>query len=78
MSSSSFGKLGLWSLEASLNSTELDGFGESVLPAGTRFGAVVESLGATPAQIVVERAMYWNASGVIWAAGSNLLATKLQ
>ncbi len=48
------------------------------LPAGTRFGAVVESLGAVPAQIVVERAMYWNAGGVIWAAGSNLLATKIQ
>jgi len=48
------------------------------LPAGTRFGAVVESLGATPARIVVERAMYWNAAGVIWAAGSNLLATRLQ
>ena len=25
---------------------------------------MVESLGATPAQIVVERAMYWNANGV--------------
>jgi hypothetical protein len=48
------------------------------LPAGTRFGAIVESLGATPAQIVVERAMYWNAGPVIWAAGSNLLASKLQ
>ena len=48
------------------------------LTPGTRFSAVVESLGATPAQIVVERAMYWNAGGVIWAAGSNLLATRLR
>ncbi len=48
------------------------------LPAGTRFSAVVESLGAVPAPIVVERAMYWNANGVLWAAGSNLLATRLQ
>ena len=32
--------------------------------AGTRFGAVVESLGATPAQIVVERAMYTSPGGV--------------
>jgi hypothetical protein len=48
------------------------------LPPGTRFGAIVESLGATPAQIVVERAMYWNAAGVIWAAGSNILATRLR
>ena len=48
------------------------------LPSGTRFGAVVESLGATPARIAVERAMYWNAGGQLWAAGSNLLATRLQ
>jgi len=48
------------------------------LPRGTRFSAVVESLGATPPQIVVERAMYWSASGQFWAAGSDLLATKLQ
>ena len=44
---------------------------------GRRYGAVIESLGATPAQIVVERAMYSNANGVIWAAGTNALATKL-
>ena len=48
------------------------------VPRGTRFSAVVESLGATPPQIVVERAMYWNANGQLWAAGSDLLATKLQ
>ncbi|MEO5823865.1 MAG: IPT/TIG domain-containing protein [Vicinamibacteraceae bacterium] len=46
------------------------------VPRGTRFSAIVESLGATP--IVVERAMYWNANGQLWAAGSDLLATKLQ
>ena len=48
------------------------------VPRGTRFSAVIESLGGTPAQIVVERAMYWNAGGQFWAAGSDLLATKLQ
>jgi len=48
------------------------------VPRGTRFSAVIESLGGTPAQIVVERAMYWNAQGQLWAAGSDLLATKLQ
>ena len=37
----------------------------------------IESLGGTPAQIVVERAMYANANGIIWAAGTNALATKL-
>jgi hypothetical protein len=46
--------------------------------AGRRFGALVESLGATPAQLVVERAMYSDAGGTKWAAGTNALATKLQ
>ena len=45
--------------------------------AGRRFGAIVESLGSLPAPIVVERAMYSNAGGVVWAAGSNLVATRL-
>lgn len=44
---------------------------------GKRFGMLVESVGATPAQIVVERAMYSNAQGVRWAAGTNALATRL-
>jgi uncharacterized repeat protein (TIGR01451 family) len=43
-----------------------------------RYGALVESLGGTPAQLVVERAMYANALGITWAAGTNALATKLQ
>ena len=42
-----------------------------------RFGALVESQGASTAQLVVERAMYWNASGQDWAAGTNALATRL-
>jgi hypothetical protein len=46
--------------------------------AGRRFGSVIESVGDRPAQIVVERAMYANAGGVTWAAGTNALATKLQ
>jgi uncharacterized repeat protein (TIGR01451 family) len=46
--------------------------------ANRRFGAVVESLGSTPVQIVVERAMYSNASGVTWAAGTNNLGTRLR
>lgn len=45
---------------------------------GRRFGVLVESLGPTPAQIVVERAMYSNAGGVTWAAGTNALGTKLR
>lgn len=43
-----------------------------------RFGAVVESVGPNPVQIVVERAMYSNSGGVRWAAGSNNLATRLR
>jgi uncharacterized repeat protein (TIGR01451 family) len=46
--------------------------------ANKRYGAVVESLGTTPAALVVERAMYSNANGVVWAAGTDALATKLQ
>jgi hypothetical protein len=46
--------------------------------AGRRFGAVVESLGAAPAQIVVERAMYSNGGGIAWAAGTNALGTRMQ
>lgn len=45
---------------------------------GTKFGAIVESLGMTPAQIVVERAMYSDAGGVRWAAGTAAVATRLQ
>lgn len=46
--------------------------------ANRRFGAVVESIGDAPVQIVVERAMYANAGGVGWAAGSNNLGTRIR
>jgi hypothetical protein len=51
----------------------------STFPAGSdkRFGTIVESIGATPVDIVVERAMYWNSGGVWWAAGTNAVATLL-
>ena len=39
------------------------------------FGTIIQSNGP---QIVVERAMYSNANGQTWAAGSDALATKLQ
>ncbi len=45
---------------------------------GKRFGMIVESIGGQPIQIVVERAMYSDAQGVNWAAGTNALATRLQ
>ncbi len=44
---------------------------------GKRFGALIESLGDAPAQIVVERAMYSDANGVHWAAGTSATATRL-
>jgi len=42
-----------------------------------RFGALVESLGAAPAEIVVERAMYSSTADVTWAAGTNALASLI-
>lgn len=52
----------------------------SVFPetAGRRFGVVVESTGASPVPLVVERSTYGSAAGVRWAAGSNTLGTRLQ
>jgi hypothetical protein len=47
-------------------------------PGRQRFGAVVESIGATPAQIVVERAMYTSPGGQTWTAGTNALAARIQ
>jgi hypothetical protein len=59
----------------------LGGFGTAV--AGKRFASIIESVPAagqpSAAQIVVERAMYSNGSGApFWAAGTDVLATKLQ
>jgi hypothetical protein len=42
-----------------------------------RFGALIESLGERQAELVVERAMYWDAVGQFWAAGTNSIATPL-
>ncbi|MPY86504.1 MAG: hypothetical protein GEU99_01110 [Luteitalea sp.] len=42
-----------------------------------RFGAMVESVGPTPAQLVVEHALYWNANGRFLSAGGAALASPL-
>jgi hypothetical protein len=42
-----------------------------------KFGVLVESIGATPTPIVVEGAFYWTVDGVVWAAGSGVVATRL-
>jgi hypothetical protein len=42
-----------------------------------RFPVVVESIGAAPVPIVVERATYLTVNGVLWAAGANALATPV-
>ncbi|MPZ20649.1 MAG: hypothetical protein GEV06_22475 [Luteitalea sp.] len=42
-----------------------------------RFGALVESVGTTPAALVVERALYWNADGRRRAAGAAALGSPL-
>ena len=44
---------------------------------GQRFAALVESVGATPIDMVVERAMYSDAEGRYWAAGTDAVATPL-
>ena len=45
---------------------------------GRRFGVLIESIDTMPlADLVVERAMYWDSGGVTWAAGTNLLATPI-
>ncbi len=43
--------------------------------ANSEFGVVVESTNGVP--IVVERATYWNAGGIIWAGGTNVTATPV-
>ncbi len=45
--------------------------------SGRRFGAVVEGVGAPPASLVVERAVYWDACGQRWAAGGSAQATPV-
>ena len=45
--------------------------------AGRRFGTMIESIGTTPVPIVVERAMYQSPGGVLWAAGTDAVATRL-
>jgi hypothetical protein len=39
----------------------------------TKFGTIITS----DKLIVVERAMYWNVNGEVWAAGTNATATRL-
>lgn len=46
--------------------------------AGRRYGVVVESVGADPQPLVVERAAYANDGGAFWRRGTNLRATRLR
>jgi hypothetical protein len=43
--------------------------------AGARFGAIVTA--SLPASLIVERAMYWDAAGARWAAGTSVVATPI-
>lgn len=52
------------------------GFGAAA--QNKRFGVLVESLGAQPAAIVVERAMYASQGSQFWAAGTNALAARVR
>ena len=44
---------------------------------GRRFSVLVEAGDLIPVDLVVESAMYWNANGILWAAGTNAPATRL-
>ena len=44
---------------------------------GKTFGVLVESLGSSPVQLVVESSMYSDAGGMKWAAGTNRLASRV-
>jgi hypothetical protein len=63
---------------------DLEGAFPGVIAPGERVGVILESMGqnaggaVTPMPIVVERAMYNNVGGVFWAAGSNMVATRLR
>ena len=45
--------------------------------SNVRFATTVESIGANPAHIVVERAMYSTGNGGLWSAGTDALGTPL-
>ncbi len=45
--------------------------------AGRGFGAYIVSMGTPGVPIVVERAMYSDANGIVWAAGTNVLGTPM-
>lgn len=51
--------------------------GEFPEAMGRRCSAIIDSLGSPPADLVVERGMYWNANGTTWAAGTNALGTAI-
>jgi hypothetical protein len=52
--------------------------GSTLAGSGARYGVLVESMGPAPlAQLVVERATYWDAGGTPWAAGASVLATPV-
>jgi hypothetical protein len=46
------------------------------LASGEQFGVVVESTNGVP--IVVERALYWDALGQFWGAGTNETAVRIR
>jgi hypothetical protein len=54
--------------------------GQALQLSGEHFAVIAESIAEgsfTVVPIVVERAMYWDAGGVVWAAGTNVLATPI-
>ena len=58
---------------ASRYSVRVDGDAPEL--AGQSFGALVEVTNGVG--IVVERSMYWNAGGAVWAGGTNAAAIRI-
>jgi hypothetical protein len=52
--------------------------GPFAVAQGHRFSALIQALGDTPPQLVVERVTYTTAEGQPWAAASNAVATRLR
>ena len=52
--------------------------GPFAVAQGHRFSALVQAIGDTPPQIVVERVTYTAADGQAWGAASNAVATRLR
>lgn len=45
---------------------------------GRRFSLIVESVGSSPVDIVVDHSIYWNSNGMLWGSGTTAPGTRIQ